>query len=98
MAKTNISMPDGMLDDVDRRASAAGTTRSGFIQEAISHYGAQLDAAKAARERSERIGRAMDSAREVARRVPPGTDGTSIIRAMRDAPPSRLDRSDEDDE
>ena len=33
MSKANISFPEGMLEEVDRRAEAAGITRSGFIQE-----------------------------------------------------------------
>lgn len=97
MAKTNISMPDGMLEDVDRRAAEAGVTRSGFIQDAIAHYGTVLDTEQARQERSERIGKAIDKMREAAKRMPPGTDGTAIIRRFRDAPPRWPDREDREE-
>ena len=84
MAKTNISMPDGLLAEIDRRAAAAETTRSGFIQEAASHYLTALDEAAAARERAERLGQAYDKMRRVAEHMPPGADGTAIIRRFRD--------------
>ena len=95
MAKTNISMPDGMLEDVDRRAAEAGMTRSGFIQEAIAHYSTSLDTEQARHERSERIGKAIDKMREAAKHMPPGTDGTAIIRRFRDMPPRWLDHEDQ---
>lgn len=95
MAKTNISMPDGMLEDVDRRAAEAGVTRSGFIQEAIAHYATSLDTETARAERSERIAKAIAKMREVANRMPPGTDGTAIIRRFREAPPRWLDQEEE---
>jgi metal-responsive CopG/Arc/MetJ family transcriptional regulator len=86
MAKTNISMPDGMLDDVDRRAGDAGLTRSGFVQEAIAHYGAQLDSEKAQRERAERLGQAAAKMRAIAPLVG-APDAERVIREVRDAPP-----------
>jgi len=84
MAKTNISMPDGLLEEVDRRATAAGTTRSGFIQEAASHYLTALDEEAARQARAVRLGQAYDKMRLVAGRMPPGTDGTALIRQFRD--------------
>jgi metal-responsive CopG/Arc/MetJ family transcriptional regulator len=84
MAKTNISMPDALLEEIDRRAAAAQTTRSGFIQEAAAHYLSALDEAAADRARAERLGLAYDKMRRVAEHMPPGTDGTAIIRRFRD--------------
>ena len=31
MGKANISFPEGMLEEIDRRAAQAGTTRSGCL-------------------------------------------------------------------
>jgi len=85
MAKTNISMPDGLLEEIDRRAAAAKTTRSGFIQDAASHYLTALDEATARTERAERLGHAYEKMRLVSTRMPPGVDGTALIRRFSDA-------------
>lgn len=86
MAKVNISLPDGLLDEVDRRAGAADTTRSAFIQEAAARYIASLDRETESAARSERIGAAIAKMRAVSSRVPSGADGTEIIRRFRDVP------------
>lgn len=86
MAKTTISVPDALLEDIDRRAAETGTTRSGFVQEAAAHYIATLDAEQARAERAERIDAAIDKMREAATHMPKGTDGTAIIRRFRDMP------------
>ena len=91
MAKPTISIPDGMLEDVDRRAAEAGVSRSAFVQEAIARYGADLDAERERDARARRIGAAIEQAREIAKKMPPGVDGTAIIRRFRDAPPRWLD-------
>lgn len=95
MAKPTISIPDGMLEDVDRRAAEAGVSRSAFIQEAIAHYGEALDAETAKEARARRIHRAILDAREIGKHMPPGVDGTAIIRRFRDAPPRWLESEDE---
>ncbi len=86
MAKTTISVPDALLADIDRRVAETGTTRSGFVQEAAARYIAELDEEQARLERAERIGKAIEKMREVAKHMPPGTDGTAIIRHFRDLP------------
>ncbi len=96
MAKINISVPDGLLEEVDERARSAGLTRSGFIQEATAHYLADLDAEVEADARAERIGRAIAKMRKVAEHMPPGTDGTAIIRRFRDAPEPWMNPKDAD--
>ena len=99
MGKANISFPDGVLEEIDRRAEAAGTTRSGFVQEAAAHYIAELDRAAEQDERQVRIERAIAGMREIGSRIPPGPDGVTLIRQMRDAPPRWLESStDRDDE
>lgn len=95
MAKPTISIPDGMLEDVDRRAADAGISRSAFVQEAIARYGEALDAETAQEARARRIHRAILDAREIAKHMPPDVDGTAIIRRFRDAPPRWLVPEDE---
>lgn len=86
MAKVNISLPDAMLDEVDSRATRAGLTRSGFIQEAASRYLTSLDESVAKRERTDRIRQALAQMREIAEHLPADTNGTEIIRRFREAP------------
>ncbi|MEA5075717.1 MAG: hypothetical protein VB139_05145 [Coriobacteriia bacterium] len=99
MGKANISFPDGMLEEIDRRAAEVGTTRSGFIQEATATYIARLDQDAEREERRRRIERAMVGMREIGKRMPPGPDGVTILRQMRDALPEWLaeDERDEDE-
>ena len=97
MAKPTISLPDGLLEEVDRRAADAGVSRSSFIQEAIAHYATDLDTRKAQTERERRITEAIAQARRIAESMPPGTDGAAIIRAERDAPPRWMREENHDD-
>ena len=90
MGKANISFPDGMLEEVDRRAGASGTTRSAFIQEATAHYIAQLDYDAEREARRARIERVKLHMREIGASLPPGPDGVTLIRQMRDAVPEWL--------
>ena len=86
MGKINISLPDGLLEEIDRRADAAGATRSGFLQDAAAHYLTALDkeAARSARER--RMSRALEKMRSLAPVV--GSPGSAkVLRETRDAPP-----------
>ena len=87
MGKANISFPEGMLEEVDRRAAEAGMTRSALIQETTGHYLAQLQHDVERQARAERIERAIAGMREIGQRLPPGPDGVSLIRQMRDAVP-----------
>jgi hypothetical protein len=99
MGKANISFPEGMLEEVDRRAAAAGTTRSAFIQEATATYIARIDHDAEREERRQRIHRARLHMAELGRALPPGPDGATIIRQMRDAVPEWLtDREERGDE
>ncbi len=86
MAKTNISMPDGMLEDVDRRAAEAGVTRSAFIQEAIAHYGSALDSKRQHAARAARIDDALEEMRSLSLRVG-APDAEHVIRSVRDRGP-----------
>lgn len=86
MAKVNISLPDGLLQEVDHRAGAADTTRSGFLQEAAASYIASLDQEAERLVRAQQIDAAMAKMRDIGSRMPPGPSGTEIIRSFRDAP------------
>ena len=98
MAKANISMPDGMLEEIDRRAKASGSTRSGIIQEAAAQYLAALGAKTEQEARRDRILAAQKAMAEIGRHLPPGPTGAEIIRQMRDAKPRWLeDESDADE-
>lgn len=85
MAKINVSLPDGLLEEVDRRAEADGESRSAFIREATAHYLTSLDERAEAAARAERIGRAVRKMRSLAPSVG-APDSARVIREVRDAP------------
>ena len=84
MAKINVSLPDELLREIDDLAAELDRSRSGLVAEASARYVTELQAERAARERSERIGEAIREARELATHVPPGRDSTELIREDRD--------------
>ena len=90
MGKANISFPDGMLEDVDRRAAETGTTRSGFVQEAVARYIVQTEYDAEREARARRIEEAGRRMAEIGRNMSPGPDGVTLIRQMRDAVPEWL--------
>lgn len=83
MAKINISLPDGLLDDVDELAAWLKRSRSGLIQEATAQYVAQLREEQAAEERRRDISRAIKGMAKLAEELP-AFDGTATIRRDRD--------------
>lgn len=91
MAKVNISLPDGLLSEIDAKAAERGTTRSGFIQEAAAGYVTALDAEKAEAERDARFERALRHAKEIGRMIDPDFDEVAAIRHDRDSDHGRLD-------
>jgi hypothetical protein len=98
MGKANISFPEGMLEEIDRRAAATGVTRSAFVQEAAGRYLAQLDYELEREERAKRIERAKRHMAEIGASLPPGPDGVTLIRQMRDAVPEWLNPVPESDD
>ena len=84
MAKINISMPDGLLDDIDEIASWLKRSRSGIIQEASAVYVAQLREERKAEERKADIAAARNEMHRLARTLEP-FDGTAAVRADRDS-------------
>ena len=98
MGKANISFPEGMLEEVDKRAAAVGMTRSAFIQEATGRYLAQLTYDAEREARAARIERAKRHMAEIGASLPPGPDGVTLIRQMRDAVPEWLAPTPETDD
>jgi predicted DNA-binding protein len=98
VGKANISFPEGMLETVDQRSESSGTTRSAFIQEAISRYLADLDRDLARVVRVDRIEQAILGMREIGLELPGGTDGVALLRQLRDATPVWLRERDLGDE
>lgn len=98
MGKANISFPEGMLEAVDRRSESAGTTRSAFVQEAITRYFADLDKDLARVVRVDRIEAAIIGMREIGEGLPGGSDGVSLLRQLRDATPVWLTQQGGEDE
>lgn len=92
MGKANISFPKGMLEEIDERAEYRGLTRSALVQEAVATYIAQTAYEKERAERAARIDRAIAGMREIGASLPPGPDGVTIIRQMRDAVPEWAQR------
>ncbi len=85
MVRVNITVPDGLLDEIDRAATEIGKTRSAFLQEAGARYIASIDEERERTARAERIGSAMAKMRGVAEHMPAGVDGAEIIRRFREA-------------
>lgn len=83
MAKINISVPDGLLEDVDELASWLKRSRSGFIQEATAHYVAQLREERAEAERRADIASARKAMGKLAEELE-SFNGTAAVRADRD--------------
>ncbi len=83
MAKINISIPDGLLDELDEAATWLKRSRSGVIQEAAAVYVAQVREERAAAERAADIESSRRGMRTLARDLEP-FDGTAAVRADRD--------------
>lgn len=86
MGKINISLPDGLLEEIDRRADAAGATRSGFLQDAAAHYLTALDEEAERVAREKRMGLALKKMRSLAP-VVGAPDSAKVLRHTRDALP-----------
>ncbi|MDO8846767.1 MAG: ribbon-helix-helix protein, CopG family [Coriobacteriia bacterium] len=83
MAKINISMPDGLVEDLDEIAAWLKRSRSGIIQEASAMYVTMLHEQRAAEERQADIGTARREMKKLAKDLG-AFDGTAAVRADRD--------------
>ena len=84
MAKVNVSLPDGLLEQVDELAAEMDRSRSGLVQEATAQYVTRLIEDRAAAERQASIARAIAGMRELSKTVG-SFDSTAVIRADRDS-------------
>jgi Arc/MetJ-type ribon-helix-helix transcriptional regulator len=86
MGKINISLPDGLLEEIDKRAGDSGANRSAFMREAAKRYLCALDEEAEQAARSKRLGKAMTKMRSLAPLV--GAPGSAnVIRERRDSAP-----------
>lgn len=86
MSKINISIPDGLLEEIDRRADQHGLSRSGFLREAAGRYISTLDEEAQVKAREKRLGRALEKMRSIAPALG-APDTARVIRELRDAQP-----------
>jgi metal-responsive CopG/Arc/MetJ family transcriptional regulator len=84
MARVNITVPDGLLEEIDRTAAGLGESRSGFLQEASARYIADVEADRVRELRASDIDEAISTARRVGRKIPASFDGVAQIRRDRD--------------
>lgn len=84
MVRINITIPDGLLEEVDRAAESLGTSRSGFLQEAGACYIAELNEVRAREQRERDIDEAIAHARALSAKIQPGFDAVTQIRRDRE--------------
>jgi metal-responsive CopG/Arc/MetJ family transcriptional regulator len=89
--KVNISLPEGLVSDIDEVAGELGMTRSGFVAEASARYVADVRNLSAEEQRSTDIARALSTFRRIGAQIPADFDGVAQIRRdrERDAPGGR---------
>jgi len=83
MAKINVSIPDGLLDEVDELAADLKRSRSGIVQEATALYVARIREERAEAERRESIRGAIKGIAKLADEFEV-FDATAAVRADRD--------------
>lgn len=83
MAKINVSIPDGLLDELDELAGELKRSRSGIVQEATALYVARIREEQAEAERRASIRGAIRQMAKLAGELE-GFDATDAIRAERD--------------
>ena len=84
MARVNITIPDGLLEEIDRTAACIGESRSGFLQEASARYLTDIAEAHEREQRTRDIDAAIARAREIGAQIPEGFDGVAQIRKDRE--------------
>ena len=83
MAKVNVSLPDGLLDDLDELAAQLKRSRSGIVQEATALYVARMREEREEAERRESIRGAIKGMAKLATELEP-FDAAATVRADRD--------------
>jgi metal-responsive CopG/Arc/MetJ family transcriptional regulator len=69
--KVNISLPEGLVSEIDEAAGELGLTRSGFVAEASVRYVADVKNLSAEEQRRKDIQRAIDGFRRIRESLPP---------------------------
>jgi hypothetical protein len=82
--KVNISLPEGLVTEIDEAAGELGLTRSGFVAEATARYVADVKNLSAEEQRRKDIQRAIDGFRRIGKLIPPDFDGVAQIRRDRE--------------
>ncbi len=87
MAKVNVYIPDGLLEDIDALATERGVSRSLIVQEATGAYVASSNTVRAESLRQAEAARALESMGEIrsAEDMVPGTSSGVILRELRNA-------------
>lgn len=84
MARINITIPDGLLEEVDQAAESLGTSRSAFLQEAGACYIAEIAEKREREQRVRDIDAALAHARTIGAKVRPGFDAVAQVRLDRE--------------
>lgn len=82
--KVNISLPEGLVTEIDEVAGELGLTRSGFVAEASARYVADLKNLSAEEQRRRDIERAIATFRRVGAHIPADFDGVAQLRRDRE--------------
>jgi hypothetical protein len=82
--KVNISLPDGLVSEIDAAAGELGLTRSGFVAEASVRYVADVRNLSAEERRRKDIDRARATFRRIGAKMPPGAGDEMIAQTRRD--------------
>jgi metal-responsive CopG/Arc/MetJ family transcriptional regulator len=96
--KFTISMPDGLVEEIDAFADVSGATRSGILREAMAEYIATRRRQESAEEREARW-REIDALMEHARSAPdlcPGESAIETLHRLRDERERRILGEDDD--
>jgi metal-responsive CopG/Arc/MetJ family transcriptional regulator len=82
--KVNVSLPPGLVAEIDEVAAELGLSRSGFIAEASARYVADVKTLSAEEKRKRDIDEAFAHMREIGKKIPKDFDYMKIIREFRE--------------
>ena len=82
--KVNVSLPPGLVAQIDEVAAELGLSRSGFIAEASARYVADVKSLSAEEKRKREFDEALAHMREIGKKIPKDVDYMAIIRQFRE--------------
>jgi metal-responsive CopG/Arc/MetJ family transcriptional regulator len=82
--KVNVSLPEGLVTEIDEVADGLGMTRSGFVAEASARYVADVKNLTAEEQRRKDIARALATFRRIGAQIPADFDGVALLRRDRE--------------